>query len=99
MSKKTNMTITFNETQMDMFDFALQIVNHNMLNRTSYLLSAIRQDIKDYLDLPDDISLPDEQLIKLASKRNEGNIKSIVGEENYEILLKEMKEREKGEDK
>lgn len=99
MSKKTNMTITFNETQMEMFDFVLQIVNHNMYNRTSYLLGSIRQEIKGFIGLPDDISLPDEQLISLAVKRNEDNIKSIVGKENYEILLKEMKEREKGEDK
>ena len=86
MDKKTNMTISFNQTQMDMFDFTLEIIKHSMHNRTSYLLSCIREDLKNFLDLPDEVALPDEQLLELAIQRNENNIKAIIGEENYKKL-------------
>lgn len=93
-NKKTNTTISLTQTQSDMFDFLLTILHHNVHTKVSYVLSCIRNEIKGFIDLPEEISLPDEQLLELAIQRNESNIKSIIGEENYNRL-----KEQKGEDK
>lgn len=87
MSKKTNMTISFDDAQMDLFDFVLTNINHGVYNRTSYLLNSVREEVRRFLDLPSNISLSDEQLLLLAIERNEENIKSIVGEKNYNSFI------------
>lgn len=89
--KKTNVTIALNNDQLDMLDFVLTILNHGMHSRTSYLLSNIRNDIKGYLGFNEEVSLPDDQLLDLAVKRNENIIKSLIGEENYNQLIDENK--------
>lgn len=87
MSKKTNMTIAFYDDQMDLFDFVLTNLNHGVYNRTSYLLNKVRQEVREFLSLPHDVSLSDEQLLILAVQQNESNIKNVVGEKNYNVLI------------
>lgn len=86
-TKKTNTTIAFTHTQSDMFDFVLTVIHHNIHNKTSFLMNSIRNEVKTYLGLPDDISLTDEQLLHLAEEKHESLIKSLVGEENYNLFL------------
>lgn len=87
MSKKTNMTISFNDSQMDLFDFVLTNLNHGVYNRTSYLLNTVRQEVREFLGLPHDVSLSDDQILILAINQNESNIKNVVGEKNYNVLI------------
>lgn len=87
MSKKTNMTISFNDAQMDLFDFVLTNLNHGVYNRTSYLLNTVRQEVREFLGLPHDVSLSDDQILILAINQNESNIKNVVGEKNYNVLI------------
>lgn len=97
MSKKTNITMTFNKTQIDMFDFVMHTINNDSLTRTGYLLGAIRSDLKEYLGLPEDISFNDEQLYTLAHEKNKANIINLLGQEKYDELIEEI-EDEKGDE-
>lgn len=87
-NKKTNMTIAFNQDQMNLFDFALVHYRNGVYNRTTFLLDAVRDAVKGYIGLPTDLALDDDELYQMAIDKKRNNLISILGKENYEEFIK-----------
>ena len=82
--------MALSNTQLDLLDFVITVLNHDMQSRTSYFVTNIRNDIKEFMNLPYDLSIPDDQLLDLAVNRHNENIKSVIGVENYNLLMEKM---------
>lgn len=87
-NKKTNMTIAFNQDQMDLFDFALVHCGNGVYNRTTFLLEAVRDVVKGYLGLPYDLVLDDDELYQMALDENKRRVINIIGQEKYDEFIK-----------
>lgn len=87
-NKKTNMTIAFNQDQMDLFDFALNHYGDGVYNRTTFLLDAVRNAVKGYMSLPSDLVLDDDELYQMAVDENKRRIINILGQEKYDEFIK-----------
>lgn len=84
-NKKTNLTVTFTNTQHEMLDFITFVLNHDMINKSNFFVDCMRSTLKNYIGFPDDLedSVPDDKLLEIAQNKNEALIKSIMGEENW----------------
>lgn len=84
-NKKTNLTVTFTNTQHEMLDFITFVLNHDMINKSNFFVDCMRSTLKNYIGFPDDLeaSVPDNKLLEIAQNKNEALIKSIMGEENW----------------
>lgn len=82
-NRKTNTTMAFTNAQYEMFDFVIQVIHHDMATKTSFVVDALRNEIKNYLGIKDELSVPDERLIEVAMNKHEALIKSLMGEENW----------------
>lgn len=95
--KRPVLQVAMTETQMDLMDFLLDIIHHGRYSKTSFVLECIRDHVRGYLSLPDDIGLNDEQLLEMAIDENERRIISVIGKDKYDEFWKQQKDGEKDE--
>lgn len=87
MSKKKCFSMVTTETQRDLIDTLLFIEFGNAnISVASYLLELVRDRAKSYLGYPEELQIPDEELLAQVIDKQQSGIKSILGEEVYNKL-------------
>ena len=102
MSKKpilrTNLTVSMNEMQRDMLDFAVTVIHHDRYSNAALIVELIRNNLKNYVGLGiEDIALSDEEILDMAIEKNNLSIKAVLGEEKFNQLMNQRKEGDKNE--
>lgn len=90
-------TMNITNAQRDIIDFLVEVVHGGYFNKSSLILELIKRHAKDYLLLPHDIVLTDEELLDLMVEKNNSNIKAILGEEKFNKIMAQRKEVESNE--
>lgn len=87
MTKKKGFSMVTTETQRDLIDTLLFIEFGNAnISVAAYILELVRNRAKSYLSFPEDLQIPDEELLARVIDKHQSGIKSILGEELYNKL-------------
>lgn len=90
-------TMNMTDTQKDLIDFLVDVVHGSYFNRSSFILELIRRQSKEYLNLPHDIFLSDEELLELMIEKNNNDIKAFLGDEKFNQIMAQRKGVESNE--